>query len=431
MNLESAFLRAVLSSEGALERASNLGIGPSSFDDPKLRRAYEWALGHLEEHKATPSPALVEDVCRVELEETDAEVSFLISEMLKKRLFALVAEVADKAHARLRANDPEGAAEALKEFAQQDLVISDVRPDSLFDLGQAVLDFYREMQVGQVGISLPWPTMNKVSGGLLPGTSTYFVARPGVGKTFVAVIVADHAWRNGERVLLISPEMDKVEIAERYFVTRAKIPSSRVISGQLSDFELSKIEHQIREAKKEKGIWILDSTDGLSQSRIESAIRTVNPSLVVIDAIYRLAFGGDRSERTVKAVDWISKASKRFKIPFLAFHQLSRLATRSSKHGGVGYDAGAIALTDQLLWDAHTIYIMEQDRDMKADKRMKFHVAKVRRGSPPPEPIECVWDLDGMVFEEIGGDDPSYEDRDFEGAGDLASGSSVEDEIPF
>jgi hypothetical protein len=133
---------------------------------------------------------------------------------------------------------------------------------------------------------------------------------------------------------------------------------------------------------------------------MEAAIQTLKPQLVAVDSIYMLRFKGDKSERTNAAVDWIRTASKRHAIPFVAFHQLSRNATKDKKHGG-GYDSSAIALSDQLLWDAHAVFIMEQDSDMKADKRMKFNVAKIRRGDSSADPVNCRWDFDAMLFDEV------------------------------
>jgi hypothetical protein len=64
-------------------------------------------------------------------------------------------------------------------------------------------------------------------------------------------------------------------------------------------------------------------------------------------------------------------------------------------------------LSDQLLWDAHAVFIMEQDTDMKADRRLKFHVGKLRRGSHDGTPLEVHWDFDNMKFDEIVDDETS------------------------
>ena len=58
-------------------------------------------------------------------------------------------------------------------------------------------------------------------------------------------------------------------------------------------------------------------------------------------------------------------------------------------------------MSDQLLWDAHGLFIMEQSKAMKDDKRMRFHVGKVRRGVWDGNPVDVHWDFDKMSFEEI------------------------------
>jgi len=70
-------------------------------------------------------------------------------------------------------------------------------PTPMSELGQGVLDMYQKVASGHRGIPLPWPTIDAMTSGLWLGTVTMFVARPGVGKTFVAIIAARHAWMKG------------------------------------------------------------------------------------------------------------------------------------------------------------------------------------------------------------------------------------------
>jgi replicative DNA helicase len=260
--------------------------------------------------------------------------------------------------------------------------------------------------------------MTDLTMGLWPATATYFVARPGVGKTQVATLIARDTWRSGKRVLIISPEMSKSEIAERFFVVQAGVSAGDIVRGRLSSFAEDKLFGMIKDLEGNDGVYVIDSTDDLTPNGMDIAIAAVKPDLVAVDSIYMLRFKGDKMERTMRAVDWIRQAAKRHNVPFVAFHQLSRQATKDKKQGG-GYDTSAIALSDQLLWDAHAVFIMEQDTDMKADRRLKFHVGKLRRGSHDGEPIEVHWDFDGMRFEEIAkdGDDKDFKDGDYDTKG--------------
>ena len=421
MDIENGLLYAASRSDDLFERVVRLGVSVEDFDEDQHRRVFRFFEEHVREHGAPPSASLVADVCRVSLDVIDAEDSFIVSEFMKRKMFREVASAIDDASNSLASNDPEKAFEKIQGFVTGfESVTKDATPSRVFDLGDDVVAFIEKIKSGYMGVELPWPTLTEITNGLWPGTATYMLARPGVGKTYVAVLSARHHWKGGGTPLFISPEMHKMELAERFFVIESGVSAANVIRGTVTDFEMAKIRDSVGK-RRHGNFYIHDYEDGLKASQMEAAIRVSKPSLVAIDSIYMLDFKGNRTDRTIQAVDWIRWASKKFGIPFLCFHQLSRDATKSKKAGGAGYSGEAIALTDQVLWDAQAIYLMEQDRDMKADKRMKFHVAKMRRGSWDGGAIEVHWDLEKMDFSEVGREkESSFKDSDYE-----------DEEIPF
>jgi replicative DNA helicase len=415
MDIENGLLYAASRSDDLFERVERLGVSAEDFDSDAHRRVFRFFSEHLRDHGSAPSASLVADVCRVSLDSIDAEDSFVVTEFMKRKMFRQVASALDQASGLLSANDPEGAFEEISGFVSGfESVTRDATPARVFDLGEGVIEFIEKIKGGYMGVELPWPTLTEITNGLWPGTATYMLARPGVGKTYVAVLSSRHHWRSGGTPLFISPEMHKMELAERFFVIESGVSASNVIKGTVTDFEMQKLKASV--GKRRQGdFYIHDYEDGLKASQMEAAIRIAKPTMVAIDSIYMLDFKGNRTDRTIQAVDWIRWAGKKFNIPFLAFHQLSRDATKSKKAGGAGYSGEAIALTDQLLWDAQAVYLMEQDTDMKADKRMSFHVAKLRRGSWSGGPIEVNWDLEKMDFSEIGREKESeFKDEDYE-----------------
>lgn len=274
-----------------------------------------------------------------------------------------------------------------------------IMPDRLHAFGDRVLESYERVKSGYVGIPFPWPTMNEMTMGQWPGTMTMFVARPGTGKTQVAIISARHAWSLGKRVLIVSPEMSKAEIAERYFVLEAGTSYGNVMRGTLSDFELAKLRGSIDSQRDMDGLWIMDATDDVSGKGIDAAIRACQPHYVAVDSIYMLKFKGDKAERTASAIDWFGQSTKRFNYAGSAYSQLNRGAELSEKKGG-GVRLGTIALSDQIAWDAHAVFALEQDQEMKADKKMRFTPLKIRRGNFS-DSLMVRWDFDRMIFTEM------------------------------
>jgi len=285
-------------------------------------------------------------------------------------------------------------------------------PDSLMGLGEKVLDNYRKVADGYRGIELPWPTIDLMTAGAWPKTVTIFVGRPGVGKSQIAVLCARHAWRNNKRVLIVSPEMSKVEIAERFFVVESGVSYHGVVSGQLPTIMETELIKVICELKEKHGIWILDSDDDLTPAGIEAAIRACDPELVAIDSIYDLRMKGERRDRALGAIEWMKRSCKEYGFASIGFAQQNRAAELSEKKGG-GARLGTIALADEIAQDAHAVFALEQTKDDKADKVMKLKPLKLRRGQFKKPTVKVHWDFETMNFDEIEDDD------EYENGGDI------------
>ena len=300
-------------------------------------------------------------------------------------------------------------------LAARDLERSNM-PESLLSYGEGVLEAYRKVASGYRGIPMPWKSLDDMTAGLWPKTLTMFVARPGIGKTFVAIILARHAWLCGNRVLLVSPEMSKEEIAERFFVIHSAVSYKDLISGQLGDFQLPALEKTVADLDAIAGnvlenLWIMDSENDLSPAGIDSAVRACKPGLTAVDSIYDLHIRGDRKERAVTALEWLKKSCRRNMYAAVGYSQQNRAAELSEKKGG-GARLGTIALADEIGQDADNVYAMEQTKDNKDDKIIKIKPIKIRRGQYKRDSISIRWDFDKMIHDEIPEEEDDYKDED-------------------
>jgi replicative DNA helicase len=273
-------------------------------------------------------------------------------------------------------------------------------PHNLLDIGGKVLENYRKAADGYRGIPFPWKTIDDMTAGAWPKTVTMFVARPSVGKTFVCIICGRHAWMKDKRVLIVSPEMSKDEIAERFFTIHSDVSYYNVITGQLPTVMEQKFVNTINGEVGKDGLWIMDSDDDLSPRGIDAAIRACNAELVAVDSIYDLHIKGDRRERAVEALGWMKRSCKELGYSSIGFAQQNRTAELSEKKGG-GARLGTIALADEIGQDVHAVYALIQNKDDKDDKVMKFKNLKLRRGQYKKPEIKVHWDFDRMEFGEI------------------------------
>jgi replicative DNA helicase len=245
------------------------------------------------------------------------------------------------------------------------------------------------------------------------GTHSFIANDVVVHNTFLAVIGARHAWLEGFRVLVVSPEMAREEIAERFFAVHAGVSYLHMVNGTMSDYEMPKLQQSILESKGREGLRIMDSDDDLTPAGIEAAMQIFRPQLVAIDSMYDLRVRGERRDKLLIALEWFKGVLRRFDMAGLGFVQLNRAAEVSEKKGG-GIRLGTIALGDEVGQDPHAVFALEQDKDMFLDRQMRIKPLKLRRGSRGKfsEGVKVWWDFDAMRFSEVEGqeEDAAYED---------------------
>lgn len=243
-----------------------------------------------------------------------------------------------------------------------------------------------------------------------------FVANDVVAhNTFTVVLISLYAWREGYRVLLVSPEMSSIEIAERAFAIQTRTNYRDVVSGSLGEFAEKRFFEGVMTLKGMEGLYILSNEDDMRPDAIEDAIDEVAPDVVGIDSAYMLKTApGNRYERIIATVDWLRGMARRKNVPIIALSQLRKL---DSKKKGGGMDD--VAMSDTISWDTHNLFALHQDDDMKADKIMEFRPLKVRRQAFQRD-VTVNWDFDVMNFEEIGAEGEGFTDAGFS-----------DDDVPF
>lgn len=312
--------------------------------------------------------------------------------------------------------------------------IADVIPD--------VEQMYERTKRGETGVPFPWPTMTEMTLGLWPGTLTFFVARPGVGKSWTAVIIAWHAWMQGYKVLIVSPEMSRIELGERVVSKHGSLSYGDVVGATLGMYEEQRLYETFSALKTTDAadnFRIIDDEDRLEPAYIEDAIDDLKPDVVLVDSVYmmrvqegRVKSGagsrGDRMERMVSTVSWLRRTAKRTAIPIVGVSQLAReggkikkktkeKVKRGESTGGL---ESTLAMTDTILWDVHNLFALYQDDDMKLHNQMMYVPLKVRRRAKIAG-VVASWDMTTMEFNEIGTKVEAEEHVD----------EQFDDEIPF
>ena len=192
-------------------------------------------------------------------------------------------------------------------------------------------------------------------------------ARPGVGKTSIALNIAANAAFRGSGVAIFSLEMAAQQLAERILCSRARVNLKRLRDGFLTRTESTEL---IRVASEMGDLPLyVDDTTYLSPSDIASRIRHLKARhpevrLVIIDYLQLMHGDRKRESRQVEVSD-ISRSMKLmardFELPVIALAQLSRaVESRSDGTGG----RKKVAAPRPKLSDLRESGSIEQDADL-------------------------------------------------------------------
>jgi replicative DNA helicase len=276
----------------------------------------------------------------------------------------------------------------LGESRAQDALINPQRILQEFEGGiNAFLDPSKRIK----GLSTGFLKLDEMTGGLHPGELVILAARPSMGKTALALNVAQHvAMHPNEKqtVAVFSLEMSRESLLTRMICAGARVDQQKFRAGYLNQDErrrLAKTASELVQAPL-----FIDDTSGTHMMDIHAKLRRLKAehglSLVVIDYL-QLMSGRGRYENRNQEISTISRGlkllAKDLKVPMLVLSQLNRAPeTRPGDHrpqlsdlresGSIEQDADLVA------------FIFREEVYKQEDERLKglaeLLVAKQRNG---------------------------------------------------
>jgi replicative DNA helicase len=198
--------------------------------------------------------------------------------------------------------------------------------------------------VSLTGTPSGFKDLDNLTGGFQPGNLIILAARPAMGKSALALNIAQNATmgkytegRGSVPVAVFSLEMSRVEIAHRMLGAEAKISGDALRKGQVkSDWRRVLLAS---EKLSKAPLWIDDSSDlGIHELRAKVRrlkARQPDLGLVIVDYL-QLMRPDDAGDNRVQQIGNISRGLKllamELKIPVIALSQLSRkLEDRTDK----------------------------------------------------------------------------------------------------
>ncbi|HEX7115386.1 MAG TPA: replicative DNA helicase, partial [Steroidobacter sp.] len=250
------------------------------------------------------------------------------------------------------------------DYAQSLLMqISDKReiaePVPAGDVLGAVLDEIEaryKAQGGIIGAATGFADLDEMTAGLMPADLIIVAGRPSMGKTSLAMQIAEHhADKGGGRPLVFSMEMSKNQIVLRQLAARARVDLHRIRAGKIEDQEWPRITAAFQEVQRSR--IVLDDSPALSVFDVRARARRVQRkwglSMIVVDYLQLMrGEGHSRNEEVAGISRGLKAIAKELNVPVIALSQLNRgVEWRNNKRptmadlrdsGGIEQDADLI-----------------------------------------------------------------------------------------
>jgi replicative DNA helicase len=182
------------------------------------------------------------------------------------------------------------------------------------------------------GLPTGFTDFDKITGGLRPGDLVIIAGRPSMGKTTLAVNMAEYAAVHpGTRasVAIFSMEMPSEQVITRMLASIGGVPLNSLRSGKISDEDWVRITSatsQLSEAKI-----FVDETPALNPTELRARARRVKRehglNLIVVDYLQLMQVPGTKENRATEIAE-ISRSlkalAKEMQVPVIALSQLNR-----------------------------------------------------------------------------------------------------------
>jgi replicative DNA helicase len=207
------------------------------------------------------------------------------------------------------------------------------------------------------GVPTGFADLDNLTNGLHPGQMIIVAARPGIGKSTLALDIARHAAvKHHKTAVIFSLEMSKTEITMRLLSAEAGIRLSQMRSGSMSEQDWQKIVRRMTEISDAP--LFIDDSPNMTMMEIRAKARRLKQrndlKLIVVDYL-QLMTSGKRVESRQQEVSEFSRQmkllAKELEVPVIAISQLNR---------------GPEQRTDKrpMLSDLRESGSLEQDADM-------------------------------------------------------------------
>ncbi len=402
---------ALIESTRVIELCSIKSLSADSFYVPAHRLLFEQLMGMYQRALAIDLLTVGEDLKKggrleqtggyafleglIDSTPTSAHAEYYIEIVQQKHLLRRI--IGQAAEAIDHCYTDEDAEELLSRTEQAFFELNDKKTASSEDWKNVVYKTCGQIIDGNIldsGVPTGFADLDKELRGLHRTDMIVLAARPSMGKTSLAMNIAEHAalGRTGGKkhaVGVFSLEMSQEQLVRRMLYSKAGVPAWKDFFSEGDRTRISSAADQLG-----KATIIVDDSAGLDvmdlRARARRMKRIYNVDLIVIDYLQLLAdkrrSREGRQQETASISNSIKAMAKELDIPVLILSQLSRAPEQGTRDGKPRLsdlrDSGAIEQDADvvLLLQRPSYYNKEQDAASGEDTLAIVDIAKHRNG---------------------------------------------------
>ncbi len=420
IDAEKTILGAILLDNAAHSEAAEK-LEPDDFSLDSHRRIFLRMTDLMNEQRAVDIVTLANELARMKEVEAVGGVAYLASlteglplrpviedyirivkdKSLLRRLMLIcstaIARAADQSETALEVL---GAAESqLLEVGEKGITHGLEPLDQIIQNSFGSIDNLYKQSREVTGLATDFIELDRMTSGLQRGELIIIAARPSMGKTALAINIAENAAIKSKAIVAVfSLEMSKESLLRRMLASQAWVDQRKLQTGFLGKEDHQKLQNALEQLIESR--LFIDDSAGISLAEMRAKARRLKQTvggldLVVVDYLQLMSAtlpsaGGKRYENRTQEVSAISRGlkalAKELHVPVVALSQLSRASERRGddkrpmlsdlrESGSIEQDADVVAFI-------HREAYYNRDEEMSESDKAKSEIilAKQRNG---------------------------------------------------
>jgi replicative DNA helicase len=362
VDAEKTILGAILLDNAAHAEAAEK-LEPEDFSLDSHRRIFQRMSELIDSERAVDIVTLANELARYKEVESVGGVAYLASlteglprrpvieeyirivkdkSLLRKLMGICSAAIARAADQSETALEVIGAAEAdLLKVSEKGVGQGFQSLHSIVENSFGSIDNLYKQSREVTGLATDFIEFDRMTSGLQKGELIIIAARPSMGKTALAINIAQNAAVNHQAIVAVfSLEMSKESLLRRMLASQAWVDQRQLQTGFIRKEDHAKLQKALEDLIESR--MFIDDTAGISLAEMRAKARRLKQNsggldLIVVDYLQLMSAtlpsqGGKRYENRTQEVSAISRGlkalAKELSVPVVALSQLSRASER-------------------------------------------------------------------------------------------------------